>query len=148
MYITEKTSLKDLRKLVAEAKEIDDEQHLNAFKLYYAGADANDDSFNEMFLDEDLVLQNILRTETDRELDLKMFTTSEMTKISSAKDTAQIIFHKNKHQFQIHLVDEEGGQYHLKSYKPESINESSPWVSSMFLKIYQYYLTESRYSPK
>ena len=138
VYITEETTLKQLKKLVASAKllldekEIDDDC-LKGIKLYHTNTDANDDSFDEKYSDDELALRHILKN--GREIDLKMFTASVMTKIISNNYPMQVIFHKSKEFYQIHPISNKGGYYHLKSY-PLDLGEKSIWVS-MFIDIQQ-----------
>ena len=133
--ITEETTLKQLKKLVASAKLILDEEDINddclkGIKLYHTNTDANDDSFDEKYSENELALRDILKNA--REIDLKMFTASVMTKIISNNYPMQVIFQKSKELYQIHPVSNQGGYYHLKSYPPDS-GEKSIWVSMFIL---------------
>ena len=58
-------------KLILDEKDIDDDC-LKGIKLYHTNTDANDDSFDEQYHDDELAIRDILKN--TREIDLKMFT--------------------------------------------------------------------------
>jgi hypothetical protein len=126
VHIKERTTLAELKTLVCEAMKLEIDQCFNAIKLFHIHNDANDDSFNELYSDDKLVLRDILQDK--REIDLKMFTGSIMTKMKSRAGNVQIIFAKNKFVFQCETVNKDGEFYHLKAYRPECVDDISRWV--------------------
>ena len=108
---------------------MDGDNCVSEIKLYLPNTDANDDSLNDLYSDETLVLNTLDVSKFKREIDYKMFTGCVKTNVVSLIGPIQIIFAKNRNNtYQIETVEKNGTSHHLKSFRTET-SPISRWVS-------------------